>query len=288
MTKLSNDYSVIEQIGAGSFGEVYLAKDEVNNRTVAAKVENRNGKKDSRLRIKNEYKIYKYLHRKKFGSGLPKIYDFIETPDFNIMFMQLLGPSLEDIFNQCGRKFKLSTVGGIAKQIIKLLKKLHALNYLHRDIKPNNFLIGKKYQDRIYIMDYGLSKMYKINGKHIPFRNSKSLIGTARYASINMHMGFEPSRRDDLESVGYMLIYFANGCLPWQGLKKKRDVNSIDAIGDVKMSTSLDVLCNNLPSCFSKYIKYCRDLKFDETPDYDYLTNLFTQIDKNGNLEWIK
>lgn len=266
-----DDYVIIKQIGSGSFGEVYLAQYKYGG-YVAAKVEDRK----KQHRIYNEYKIYKQLHKTTF-KGLPKIYDFIQTSDYNIMFMQLLGPSLEDLFNKANRQFDLATVLLLADQLIVLLSQLHSANYLHRDIKPNNFLIGRdKVTSQIYMMDFGLSKKYiDDKGKHISFTDGRSLIGTARYASINMHMGFEPARRDDLESVGYMLVYFLKGSLPWQGIKKQKGVNHIEAIGEIKMCTSIESLCDGLCSCFKDYLSYCRKLKFDEIPDYEHLRGLF-------------
>ena len=286
--KLLNDYLIVEQIGSGSFGEVYLAQYKSGG-YVAVKVEER--KKVQR--VYNEYKIYNYLHSNHFDVGLPKIYDYLQSSDYNILVMQLLGPSLEDLFNKEHRRFKLETVYLIAIQLITLLEKLHKAGYIHRDIKPNNFLIGRDdNMSQIYMMDFGLSKKYMEDGKHIKFRDRRSLIGTARYASVNMHMGFEPSRRDDLESVGYMLIYFLKGSLPWQGIRKKRKCKQIESIGDSKMCTSVDNLCNDLPSCFKNYIKYCRKLKFHETPDYDHMRNLFIKSSASRNItpefEWTK
>jgi len=270
---LSDNYVIIKKIGSGSFGEVYLAqrKDGLN---VAAKVED-NFKTS---RIMNEYKIYKYLINKGFIIGLPKVYEFIQTKDYNIMFMQLLGFSLEDKFNEYNKKFSLETVFMLCDQLLYLIEQLHKCGFIHRDIKPSNFMIGKDYlSNQVYIMDFGLSKKYIKDKRHILFRDGRSLIGTARYASINMHMGIEPSRRDDLESIGYMFIYFLKGSLPWQGLKKKLgggDKN-LELIGETKISTSIDILCKDLPSCFKEYLIYCRSLKFDENPDYNYLKNLF-------------
>lgn len=283
---LSDNYIILKKIGSGSFGEVFLSQHKEGG-FVAAKVEEKN-----RIpRILNEYKIYKYLDNNGFKVGLPKIYDFYQTPDYNIMFMQLLGPSLEDLFNKFGRKFKLCTIFCLAEQLISLLEMLHECQFIHRDIKPNNFLIGRENSNQLYIMDFGLSKKYISKGNHIKFRDRRSLIGTARYASVNMHCGIEPTRRDDLESVGYMLIYFIKGSLPWQGIKKKKGVNNFEKICDIKMCTSLDVLCTGLDNCFKEYLTYCRKLKFEEIPDYKYMKSLFSTSANKLNIipkyEWV-
>jgi len=285
-----DSYILIEKIGSGSFGEVYIAKRKKNDTLVAVKVEDRK----SQTRMENEYRIYRRLFKNGMNIGIPQIYDFMQTTNFNIMCMQLLGLSLDDIFCKNNKEFNLGTVLKIGIDIVSLLKKLHFAKFIHRDIKPNNFLTGKGGDNQnIYVMDFGLSKRYEdYNGNHIKFRDCRSLIGTARYASINMHMGIEPTRRDDLESTGYMLIYFMKGFLPWQGLKKKKKKDKhIELIGEVKICTSLESLCEDLPKCFSEYIMYCRKLKFDERPNYDYLISLFedTAIENNVQLkyEWI-
>ena len=167
--KLLANYIIIEQIGSGSFGEVYLAEHK-RGIQVAVKVED--NKKAQR--VYNEYKIYKHLHDKKFVVGLPQIYDYLRSTDYNIMVMQLLGLSLEDLFVEYKRKFKLSTIFLLANQLISLLEKLHRAEYIHRDIKPNNFLIGKDADNgQVYIMNFGLSKKYIVNGKHIKFTNNR-------------------------------------------------------------------------------------------------------------------
>lgn len=273
---LDSKYTIVDKIGEGSFGEVYMV---INSLGVqfAAKIEN----KSSQSRVTIESKVYKYLHTVGACKNIPKIYDYIETLNHNILVMDLLGESLEDVFNSYNKKFRLETVFMIAKQLIYTLYNVHKSTFIHRDIKPNNFLFDKN-KEKIYIMDFGLSKKYISKKIHIPFKESKSLIGTARYVSTNMHLGFEPSRRDDMIALGYMLIYFAKGSLPWQGLKKKQNVNSIELIGDKKLSTSSQILCNGLPPCFYNYIEYCKNLLFEETPDYQYLLNLF----KNDSEEW--
>lgn len=282
-TFLEDKYKIVKKLGSGSFGDVFLAIDQYTNKEVAIKLEKyRNNKKKSleitkinNCRVYREYKIYQKI-KSYFSTGIPQIYDFVQTDDFYIMVMELLGKNLEDVFELCERNLNMGSILLIADQIMVLIKNFHEAGFIHRDIKPNNFLIGIKNNiDQIYIMDFGLSKRYCVNDKHIEIRNDRSLIGTARYASLNMHNGIEPSRRDDLEAIGYMLIYFCLGKLPWQGLKKKKRVDHLETIGNKKKSISIDVLCENLPNCFNKYLEYCRNLEFTENPDYTYLRKLF-------------
>jgi len=269
---IADKYFIIDRIGNGSFGEVYIAKDN-DGREFAIKTESNHGNS----KLPYEYRTYTYLRKNGFREGIPRIYNFIECPSYNMMVMQLLGKSLEDLFNAAGRTFKLGTILAIGTRIAILLENIHTAKLLHRDIKPNNFMVGKDNPDSLYIMDFGLSKLYERNGKHIQFKKGKSLVGTTRYASINVHDGLEPSRRDELESVGYMLIYFYKGRLPWQGLIKKAGIDSIKMIGNVKKSIPLDELCRDLPMCFYLYLDYCRQLGFSEQPDYDYIRWLFVQ-----------
>jgi len=286
MDYLSTKYIIIKMLGSGSFGSVWMAQDRLSDDIVAIKIED--NKKIPR--IINENKIYCYLYKHGFGKGLPKTYKMIYTRDYNIMVMQMMGKNLEEMLNDYKRKFNLNTVFEIAVQIITLLQKLHTAGFIHRDIKPNNFMVDRDNTGIIYMVDLGLSKRYINKGKHIVFNDRKSLVGTARYASQNMHMGIEPTRRDDLESVGYMLVYFLKGRLPWQGLIKKKSINMLDQIFERKVCTSLEELCDGLPNCFIEYIDYCRKLKFDEEPDYEYMKDIFrdeyTKLNIKPKLEW--
>ena len=139
--------------------------------------------------------------------------------------------------------------------------------------------IGKK-QHIVYAIDFGLAKRYRDprTGDHIPYKDGKSLTGTARYASVNTHLGIEQSRRDDLESLGFVFMYFNRGSLPWQGLRAKTKKEKYDAIKEKKVSTSIETLCKGFPEEFSTYLNYCHKLGFDEKPDYGLLRKLFKDL----------
>ena len=200
----------------------------------------------------------------------------------------MLGPSLEDLFMQCKRKFDLKTCCLVAQQMIKRMEKVHDERIIHRDIKPDNFLIGgtELTKDNIYIIDFGLAKCYKNSeGVHIPFIEGKNLTGTARYASLATHMGKEQSRRDDLETIGHVVLYFLRGSLPWQNLPGKNKDEKYKNIKKKKLETSLDDLCKGYPIEFKEYMEYCRNLKFEQDPDYKFCVGLFEKCMKRHSLD---
>ena len=152
---------------------------------------------------------------------------------------------------------------------------------IHRDVKPDNFLLGKrKNQWLLYIIDYGLSKHFKApkTGKHIPYRTNKDLTGTARYASLNTHMGIEQSRRDDLEGIANTLIYLLKGSLPWQNVQAKTKAEKYRKIKSIKFSTTPEMLCKGYPIEFIIFLNYSRKLSFEEQPDYNYIQKLFDNL----------
>ena len=276
----SDNYKLVKKLGSGSFGEVYLTKD-LEGKLYAAKIE----EKIKKTRLRCEYNIYRKLNCKNIF-GIPKIYGYIETTEYNIMIMELLGPSLETLFQENDKQFPMSFILKLAIDILTIIEKFHSRGFIHRDIKPNNFLFNynKPYQ-QIYLMDFGLSKQYIHDGVHNDIKFERSLIGTARYASMNVHFGVEPSRRDDLESIGFLLVYFMKGRLPWQGLKGDENKTQIEKIGDKKLMVSTERLCEGISRCFYEYLNYCKQLKYEEKPDYQYLRNLFESYAKVNEIK---
>jgi len=278
---VAGKWRVGRKIGSGSFGEIYLGTNIYTMEEVALKFETTKTKHPQLL---YESKIYRYLSLSPCGQpvvGFPAVKWYGQEGDYNVMAMELLGPSLEDLFNFCHRKFSLKTVLMIAIQTITRIEYLHSRSFIHRDIKPDNFLMGLgKHSETIYLIDFGLSKRYRDpkTHVHIPYREGKNLTGTARYASINTHLGLEQSRRDDLESLGYVLMYFNRGSLPWQGLKAATKKQKYQKISDKKANTPIEVLCKGFPAEFAIYLNYCRSLKFEEKPDYDYLRSIFQSL----------
>jgi len=273
--RVGNKYRLGRKIGSGSFGDIYLGTDISNGEEVAIKLE---CVKTKHPQLHIESKIYRMMQG---GVGIPTIKWCGAEGDYNVMVMELLGPSLEDLFNFCSRKFSLKTVLLLADQLISRIEYIHSKNFIHRDVKPDNFLMGLgKKGNLVYIIDFGLAKKYRDarTHQHIPYRENKNLTGTARYASINTHLGIEQSRRDDMESLGYVFMYFLRGSLPWQGLKAATKRQKYERISEKKMSTPIEELCKTFPSEFATYLNFCRSLRFDDKPDYSYLRQLFRNL----------
>lgn len=291
-TIVGSHFRIGKKIGEGSFGIIYeggfsylfiylfhfllLGVSLLNDIPVAIKFEPR---KSDAPQLRDEYRTYKLLSG---TNGVPNVYYYGQEGLHNILVMDLLGYSLEDLFDLCDRKFSVECVALAARQMISRLQSLHEKNLIYRDIKPDNFLIGPSAADlsRINLVDFGMAKYYRDpkTGTHIAYREKKSLSGTARYMSINTHLGREQSRRDDLESLGHVFMYFLRGSLPWQGLKAATNKQKYEKIGERKQTVPISTLCSGFPDEFAHYLSYARRLGFEEDPDYDYLRGLMTRV----------
>ena len=271
---LFGKYKLSKIIGKGSFGCVFEGFNILDNSKVAIKVES---KKSNSLLLRLESNFLSILK----GYGIPEVKSFGYHGNFYIMVQELLSYNLMQL-KHIIKRFTLKDIAMMAIQIMDRIEYVHSKNLLHRDIKPENFVIGSKNQSIIYIIDFGISRKYRSSrtGKHLKFQIIGKMFGTVRYASYNASRGVEQSRRDDLESIGYMLIYLATGTLPWQGISLKdhdRNKKYLEMLL-LKKYTAVEVICSKLPKEFIDYIKYCKNLGFEQDPDYEYLRNLFKSI----------
>eukprot|EP00927_Polykrikos_kofoidii_P072616 TRINITY_DN68717_c0_g1_i1.p1 TRINITY_DN68717_c0_g1~~TRINITY_DN68717_c0_g1_i1.p1 ORF type:complete len:342 (+),score=70.16 TRINITY_DN68717_c0_g1_i1:94-1119(+) len=269
-------YRLGRKIGAGSFGTIYMGINIESGEEIAVKLES---VKAAIPQLIYEAKVYKLI-----GSRLgyiPRVHWYGVDGDFHVMVLDLLGPSLEDLFDFCEGTLGLKTVLMLADQTLHRIEYVHARNFIHRDIKPENFVVGLgQFWNSVHVIDFGLAKKYRNpeTQVHQSFADAKKLTGTAEYASMYTHFGYEQSRRDDLESIGFMLYYLLLGSLPWQDLGDLRGEAKHQKILKKKLATPVEVLGRELPSEFVTYMLYCRDLSFEDRPDYTYPRMLWKEV----------
>jgi len=287
------------KLGAGCFGEVYKGKDLETGEEVAIKVEEL---RTSAPQLAFEYDVSKKIAGDRMVPPYPQGFalpvKFFENAGRHCaLSMPLLGPALEDQVQRCKGRLSAKTTLMLAEQILRRLEYLHSLGIVHRDIKPENFMLGLRggpTEHIVYIIDFGLSRVYHDGKRHRQFRDKLNLTGTARYASLNAHKGLEQSRRDDLEASGYMMLYFLRGAMPWSGLAAATQKEKFARIAQVKEETDLDGLCEGYPECFKEYVVRTRALGYTDRPDYDSLRSLFSDTmkklgyEEDFNYDWCK
>ena len=283
--KAKQNFKLTRKIGSGAFGEIYHAYNTTTQLQFAIKLEHLDIR---RPQLYYEARLLSYLQKQQDPAliGFPQFHYYTSTQEFNLMVMELLGPSIEDMYNLCNKRFTLKTVLMLADQMLTRLENLHRYGFLHRDVKPENFLLGfGKKNETVYLIDFGLSKKFVTKeGLHIPFKEGKKLTGTARYASLFTHLGLEQSRRDDMESLGYVIIYFLKGGLPWQNINGKDKEEKFLKIKDKKFGISLEELCDGLPEEILVFLKHCRKLGFEEEPNYEFLRKTIRGAMENAKI----
>ncbi|KAG6007696.1 hypothetical protein E4U21_005657 [Claviceps maximensis] len=279
-TLVNERYLAGYKIGQGGFGVVYAGTDTKTNEEVAIKFSH---VRDGPEALEYEASTYAALAG---GVGIPNVLWYGNEGDFHVLVQELLGPSLEDVFCYCNGIFSLKTVLLIADQCIRRLKYIHDKGYLHCDVKPDNFLLGVgRNGNIIYTIDFGLARDFEqSDGRGI--HDHRPVGGTTRYASINNHRRQEQSRADDLESLGYVLLYFIHGRLPWQGLRASTHDKRTETVLRMKTKISLAELCSDLPREFADYMIYIRSLQPADKPDYAYLLKLFKSLFKSRGYKY--
>ena len=296
---INGNYNLIKMIGFGAFGEIHLAYDSNSKQLRAIKFELTNFKNPQ---LKHEYAIletlntiennknnnhnnsinYDNLKTKNGGIiGIPKVYLFDRMENkYNYMIMDFLGPSIGDLYQLKNKKFSLETLLMLMIQLLTRIEYIHEKGFIHRDVKPENFVIGlNESSNIIHVIDFGLSRRFKdkITGQHIPYKENRHMIGTVRYASINSLLGIEQSRRDDIEALGYVITYFFYGSLPWQSNKDKGKAEQFKIL-EKKLITPPEILCKKMPKQFMIFFNYVRKLKFEDRPDYSMMRNIFAML----------
>lgn len=272
---LDNQYSFFESdlIGSGSFGQVYKGINLKTNELVAIKAE----KKATKPLLQREYKILSSLQGEK---GIPKVFSFYQTDKFDYISMELLGNNLQEIFEYNKLQFSLRNIIIITFQLLDILESIHSKGIIFRDLKPENvvFSLNKK---TVYLIDFGLSKKNIENNLAISVEQKKykSLIGTPSFASLNNHFGLERTKKDDLESLVYLIAYLCRATLPWQGLVAKTKKEKYEKIKKLKINSSktFDIF-RMLPFEFNDFYKYILNLKPFENPDYSFIKSLFHSV----------
>lgn len=276
-----NKYKILKRLGRGSFGYIYLV--EYQNKLYAMKLENTK---------KGYYILDKeiYLMSHLYGPRIPYVKSFGQCGYYNVLVMELLGKSIEELKNMLPtKKMTIPCVCKLSYQMLQILEHIHTKSFLHRDVKPENFIMGIGPNSKfLYIIDLGFAKTYRdpITLAHHPMKKGEGITGTARFASINTISGFTQSRRDDLESLGYVIVYLAKGTLPWANIKTDNKDELYDKILDIKINTTVENLCMGLPTQFEEYMRYIRGMTYEQEPNYNYLRNLFLTVLKNNGKQF--
>ena len=270
---ISKKYKILNKIGEGAFGKIFVSENIDTKEKVAIKIEKIN--MYNTTLIKNEARIYTYL---KDIFGIPKIREYGKVKNYNYLVMDLFKKSLNNNTNNNGICLKL--ILDYSLQMICRIEDIHNKGIIHRDIKPDNFLLDDN-EKCIYLIDFGLSKSFKNeNGEHIKLRNDNSLLGTFDYVSINIHNGITASRRDDIESIGYILLYLFIGFLPWKNIDFNNNNEEEKNNKILEFKKNINYGDYNIPGEFIIYINYCRNMKFDDKPNYNYLKCLLYNLYK--------
>ena len=289
-------YFISSELGEGAFGKTYMVSPSQNpSNFFAAKfvpLSTTSRNKDF-TQLEKEADILQTLY---LEPGFPKLQTYRIESQNEVLVMSLLGKNLKALLKQCGGGFSIKTLALLALQILRRIKVLHEKGLLHRDIKPENIVMGNNEKDAgtVYLIDFGLATPYRdIEGRHLPFSKKNKITGTLHYLSVFGHLGIQPSRRDDLISLGYMLVFLMKGELPWTNLKG--DIQEkVKTMFQMKSCINFEGFCKRLPEEFCEYLKCVSSLPFNQKPNYEYFEGLFKRVlmnlktEEDGAFDWMK
>ena len=287
--KFFSRFEIKEKIYAGSDYDIYKSLNTNNNEEFAIKIIKHRKKINSEENSDDE-NFHDEFHDTELGNesfwlsllkgfGIPKLYSYGYNSNYDLIIMELLGQSLNDLFKLKNKKFSLKTTCMLGIQMIDRIEYIHSLKVIHTNLKPNSFLLGKNSKSHIlFLSDFCSARKFWVNNAHIKFSKEKINYGSANFLSLNALNGYELSRRDDLESIAYIIIYFLKGCLPWQGLKLNNKEEKYKKICKIKNQITPKYLCKDLPEEFEAFVEYVKKLEFTGVPNYNYLRDLLKKV----------
>eukprot|EP00928_Gymnodinium_smaydae_P004600 TRINITY_DN11564_c0_g1_i1.p1 TRINITY_DN11564_c0_g1~~TRINITY_DN11564_c0_g1_i1.p1 ORF type:complete len:347 (-),score=50.28 TRINITY_DN11564_c0_g1_i1:70-1065(-) len=272
---IAGKFRISVEIASGSSGCIHRGFNVETGEAVAVKFE---PVRSSRLRLMHEVNLCKRLGD---VDGIPRVHWYGVEDNYTVAVFELLGPSLQDLFDYSGGRFHLKVVLMLAEQMISRIEHVSSNGLIHRNIKPGHFVMGLGAKaNLVHLIGFGLAEELRkpTTKNHANASKSSSVVGALRYISRNAHLGAKQSQKDDLESLGYVLMHFLRGNLPWQGLQANTRHEKYKLIMEKKKNTSVEELCKDAPKELVDFCAYSRSLSSEETPDYEFLKRSLKQL----------